>query len=52
MDIEGEPEEWSTPLDPGSFRLNFTAIRPIPPFQDEETPPIDELINERSTELE
>jgi hypothetical protein len=49
---DGEPEEWTKPLEPGSFRLNFTLFHPIAGFKDEETPPIDDLISECRIDLQ
>ena len=50
--IDGEPEEWTKPLEPGSFRLNLILFDPIEGFKDEETPPIDDLISERRIDLQ
>lgn len=44
-----DPEAWQEihgePPEPGSFRLDLIRFNPIAGFQDEETPPIDDLIS-------
>lgn len=42
MNIDGEPEEWSKPLEPGDFRFNFTLMNPIAPVEGENAPAIDD----------
>ncbi len=41
MNIDGEPEEWSKPLEPGDFRFNITLMNPIAPVEGENAPAID-----------
>jgi hypothetical protein len=51
LDIDDEPEQWTKPLEPGSFRLDLVLLKPIPKLDDKGVPPIDDLIGERRTEL-
>ncbi len=51
IERDDAPEEWTKPLGPGSFRLNLTILNPVPPIEEEDTPPIDELVGERRTDL-
>ena len=51
LEIDAEPEQWTKPPEPGSFQLNFTLLKPIPRIEDEEVPPIDDLIGDRRTDL-
>lgn len=51
VEYDEDSEEWTKPIEPGSFRLNLTLLNPVPPMQKEDTPPIDELIGERRTDL-
>jgi len=51
LDIDDEPEQWTKPLEPGSFRLNLILFKPIPRMEGEGVPPIDDLIGDRSTNL-
>lgn len=52
IDVDGEPEEWTKPLEPGSFRLNLTLFNSIGGIKDEDVPPIDDLIGQRRTDFE
>jgi hypothetical protein len=52
LDVDGEPEEWTKPLEPGSFRLNLVLLNPIAVIKGEDVPPIDELIGDRRTDLQ
>ncbi len=52
MKIDGKPEQWTEPLEPGSFRLNLTLLRPIVGIEGEGTPPIDDLIGDQRTDFE
>lgn len=51
INVNGEPEQWTRPLEPGSFRLNLTLFKPIPRIEDEDVPSIDDLIGQRRTNL-
>ena len=51
LDIDDEPEQWTKPLEPGSFRLNLILFKPIPRMEEEGVPPIDDLIGDRRTDL-
>lgn len=51
LEIDEEPEQWTRPLKPGSFRLNLTMFKPIPRIEGEGVPPIDDLIGGRRTDL-
>jgi len=48
---DDDPEEWTKPLYPGSFRLDLTLLNPVTFIQGEDTPPIDDLIGEHRTDL-
>jgi len=49
--VDGEPEQWTRPLKPGSFLLNLTLFKPIQGIEDEDAPLIDDLIGQRRTDL-
>lgn len=51
IDCENDPEEWTKPLEPGSFRLNLILLNLVPEQTNDGVPPIDELIAERRTDL-
>lgn len=46
-----DPEEWTNPLEPGSFHFNITLLNSIPQKNDDGEPSIDNLISERRTDL-
>ncbi|MCW5607589.1 MAG: restriction endonuclease, partial [Nitrosomonas sp.] len=50
--VEGEPEDWTKPLELGSFRVNLILMNPIPKQADTSVPSIDDLISERRTDFE
>ena len=51
VECDEDPEEWTRPVEPGCFRVDLTLMNPVPSIQEEDTPPIDELIGDRRTDL-
>ena len=51
VEIDGEPEEWTKPLEPGNFCVNLILFNSILGFEGEKIPAIDDLIGERRIDL-
>lgn len=49
-DQEQQPEPWTKPLQPGTFRLHLTIFQPIPEIEGESAPPLEDVLVSAASE--